>query len=147
VYGCFCNTLEENESYRLYHEMWHAYQFSIGVSNSFNSNGMNNEIEARYAQYLYISSLPEYKEGSKWEKRWSNEMGRKQVAKLADRIDSHGNLKTGQSGDSLNSYLINDVQGAIRQSNPEYSETNYPYNLGREGSENFKNLQELSKGC
>ena len=54
------------ESNRLFHEMWHAYQAYQETYSSYSSSTLNQEFESWYAQYLYVSKLPEYVPGSTW---------------------------------------------------------------------------------
>lgn len=62
-YNPSTNTIYLNnkkESNQLFHEMWHAYQFSKTNVKDFNNSTINYEIEAHYAQYLYLKKLKEY---------------------------------------------------------------------------------------
>jgi len=143
-YGTGGITLGGNESNRLFHEMWHAYESYQETYDTYKSNLLNLEIEARYAQYLYVSSLPEYA-GSSWEKVWTTNQGRKEIANLKDYIDSYGKLHSGKTESGLDSYLRNNVLPVFQNSGTSYASMNY--NTNRTGSNNFKNLQTLSKNC
>ncbi|GHT75913.1 hypothetical protein AGMMS50262_12710 [Bacteroidia bacterium] len=137
--------LKGTESNRLFHEMLHAYQAYNETNAAADiAASINNEIETRYAQYLYVSSQPEYS-GSTWEKEWTTKQGRKEIAKLSHRIDSHGKLKPGVTEDELNLYIVNDARSALQVPGSVYA--NDPYNYERIGTANFKNLNKLTKDC
>ena len=44
------------ESNLLFHEMWHAYQAYQETPSSYVNSLLNLDIEAHYAQYIYIYS-------------------------------------------------------------------------------------------
>ena len=136
------------ESNQLFHEMWHAYQAYQETQQSFKQSFLNQEMEAWYAQYLYVSSLPEYKQGSKWYELYNHtDLGRS-IRDLKDYINNKGKLLLGDY--QLNSYLDLGVQKAFREMKDEageYPYKNYPYDDDRTGSSNFTNLKNLSSNC
>ena len=136
------------ESNQLFHEMWHAYQAYQETQQSFKQSLLNQEMEAWYAQYLYVSSLPEYKQGSKWYELYNHtDLGRS-IRDLKDYINNKGKLLLGDY--QLNSYLDLGVQKAFREMKDEageYPYKNYPYDDDRTGSSNFTNLKNLSSNC
>ena len=69
-YGITLNM--EMESNQLFHEMMHAYRSYKETLNSYNESMINGEMEAWYAQYLYVKKLPEY-DGSKWETKYNSD--------------------------------------------------------------------------
>lgn len=131
------------ESNQLFHEMMHAYRSFQETTNSYNSSTLNGEFEAWYAQYLYTSSLPEYK-NSKWEKRDYSDEHRKAIKKLNSFIDKKGNLQPEKSSMDLEIEILEKVIPAFRET---YTEEKYPYDYTREAIDNFKNIKKLTEGC
>lgn len=132
------------ESNQLFHEMFHAYQaYQTNLEGYINSN-MNNEIEARYAQYLYTSRLSEYK-GSRWEERDDDDISRKVIKDLTDYIDEKGNLLPGVTDDALTAEIVGNTIPALREAG--YTEAKYPENDNINGIENFTNLHKLTVNC
>jgi hypothetical protein len=133
----------EAESNRLYHEMWHAYQSYYETTASFGTSTLNQEMEAWYVQYLYLSKLPEYKEGSKWHQWYrATELGMA-VQDLKEFVDSKGNLLQGEV--PLYGYLYNTLEPTFR--NNGYPLSGYSFDYNRDGGYNFRNLRRLSKDC
>jgi hypothetical protein len=131
------------ESNQLYHEMLHAYQAYQETETSYRNSIINIEIEAFYAQYLYLSKLPEYK-GSKWEKWYDQNPLFKSIKKLEDHIDRKGNLMPGVSSSSLDLYILNGPVAQFQQDN-SYKYEKYDYS--RSGLDSFKNIRTLTKNC
>lgn len=77
-----------------FHEMMHAYRAYQETTTSYKESTLNGEIEAWYAQYLYTSNLPEYKD-SKWEDRDNTAPRRRRIKSLTNYIDNKGNLLPG----------------------------------------------------
>ena len=131
------------ESNQLFHEMMHAYRSYQETTNGYNSSTLNGEFEAWYAQYLYTSSLPEYK-NSKWERRDNSDERRKVIKKLNSFIDKKGNLQPKKSSMDLEVEILEKVIPAFRET---YTEDKYPYDYTREAIDNFKNIKKLTEGC
>lgn len=132
------------ESNQLLHEMFHAYQAYQNTLAQYNNSLLNNEIEAHYAQYLYISRLPEYA-GSKWEKRDIRDVRRKSIKKLSEYIDKKGNLHPGITDDLLDIEITSRVIPAFRDAG--YTVSKYPLNENQNGIANFKTLNKLTINC
>ena len=134
------------ESNRLFHEMWHAYQAYQETASSFSGSTLNQEFESWYAQYLYISKLPEYKPGSTWY-AWYNQTDRGKAVRRFDRyVDKKGNLL--QSESAFWSYLYQlSLPGSDFRRGGYESTLQYQYNDSRTAAYNFRNLTNLSKGC
>lgn len=135
-------SLGKQESNQLFHEMVHAYQAYNETPTTFVQSRLNREIEAHYAQYLYVRKLPEY-EGSKWEEKYATSPRYESAANLKDYIDEKGILKVSESKYDL--YLLNTVIPTFRGNG--YPAKNYEFDYYREHTENFKNLYEISKDC
>lgn len=70
----------------LLHELMHIYQRFKNLN--FSSYYLNDEIEARYIQYLYLSSQKSYI-GSEWEANYNGEnKADLAIRRLEDYIDS-----------------------------------------------------------
>lgn len=139
------------ESNQLFHEIWHAYQSYQETETSFDSSMLNQEYEARYAQYIYIKRHPDFKFDSnakqkftKWESWYEYDDLCRSIRHLNKYIDDQGNLKKGVAAADLDSYLMNKLQTTFK-SNETYRV--YPYDHNRIGTQNFKNLKELTKNC
>ena len=134
------NSVESNV---LFHEMWHAYQAYQETQSSFTASLLNQEIEAHYAQYLYLSSLPEY-EGSKWEKEYKSTERLRGIKVITDYIGSKGNLNENADIDLFDTY-INHRLIPIFHSTKGYE--NYQYDANRNIVTNFSNIQTLTIDC
>lgn len=135
------------ESNHLFHEMWHAYQAYRENESSHARSMLNAEIEAWYAQYLYVSSLPDYTPGSPWHDLYIfNDLGR--LVKNMDKyVDKKGNLRV--TNPELDVYLAAVEQSFrnLEDENGDKPYKDYPYDDNRIGISNFKNLQQLSLNC
>lgn len=130
------------ESNQLMHEMMHAYQAYAETSDSYKGAVMNLEIEAHYAQYLYIRTLPEYP-GSKWEEGYKRNQRLRSIAGLTEYVDEKGQLLSGTTNSKLEDQMITTVLSSLKQEG--YS--TYPYNYDRIGVQNFKNLNKITINC
>lgn len=138
-------TLDMNmESNQLLHEMMHAYRAYKETANSYNGSMINGEIEAWYAQYLYVKKLPEYK-GSQWEKKYLSKSISKNIKQLGRYINDKGELLSGITESKLNNYISNQLV-PVFWNNSTYCEYSYDM-VGRTALDNFKNLKELMEGC
>jgi len=134
------------ESNRLFHEMWHAYQSYQETASSYPSSTLNHEFESWYAQYLYISRLPEYKIGSKWYDWYYHSKIGLAVQKFKTFIDAKGNLLQGES--AFKDYLDKlSLPGSDFRNGGYQSTLLYQYDGNRTAAYDFKNLTNLSKNC
>lgn len=132
------------ESNQLLHEMFHAYRAYQEDVMTYNSSILNGEIEAWYAQYLYTSKLPEYKD-SKWERRDNTDSRRIRIKNLTTFIDNKGYLRSGKSTDELEFYILNIIIPVFHQSH--YTAEKYPFDFGRSALNNFSNIKKLTTNC
>ena len=130
------------ESNQLFHEMMHAFQSYQETESSYKASLINKEIEARYAQYQYVKKLKEFP-GSKWEKQYTKTDVGMAIADLAESIDKKGNLQPGETDETL-FIRVHTAKNTI-QKIKDYSKVSF--NENKAGSETFKNLRTLSKGC
>jgi hypothetical protein len=133
----------EMESNQLFHELWHAYQAYYESASSFKTSPLNQDFEAWYAQYLYISKLPEYKEGSQWYRGYHLTNLGMAVLGLDEYINSRGNLLLGES--LLYNYLLGDLLPAFREDSEYRNQLIYRFDNNRTGAYNFRNLGYLIK--
>ncbi len=127
------------ENDQLFHEMWHAYQAYQETQDSYKNSLLNQEIETRYAHYLYLDAI-----GSKKWNEWGElDKSYKSISTLKDYITPKGNLRPGQSTLSLESHILNNTVPLLKQI-PAY---NTPFDFGNPGLGIFKNLRKLSKNC
>lgn len=131
------------ESNHLFHEMWHVYQAYGETTQSFRQSVLNLEVEAFYAQYLYVSILPEFN-GSKWENWYLNDPLMGSIQNIEDYVNPKGNLKPGKTNEALDLHILNGAKAAF-ETRDEYRGKTYDYN--RTGLNNFKNMKELTKNC
>ncbi|WP_291529413.1 hypothetical protein [Bacteroides sp. UBA939] len=147
-YSSFVNntiTLGEVESGQLFQELWHAYQYTGESDASWNKSFINQEIEANYAMYLYLSKQEGY-EGSKWERDWAGAARLDAVAGLKIYLDSKGNLLPDKTNTELD-FVVSSV-ASFFESSLGYDDPNiYKYDWERTGLDNFKNLRELTINC
>ena len=130
------------ESNHLFHEMFHAYQAYQETPETYSNSVINLEIEAHYAQYLYLKKLPEYP-GSKWSIEWAEEGRPTLTTSLEFYITHKGELIDDKDGTRLNVHL-NKLINAFKKDSV-YS--GYNYDGSRQGLSNFQTLQILTKGC
>jgi len=133
------------ESNVFFHEMWHAYQAYQESESAYMNSLVNQEIEAHYAQYLYLRKLPEYK-GSKWENYYAKDLRMGTIADLSDYINEKGNLHSGINVDVFNFHILS--VASIFETTKGYDDPNfYKYDETRSGLSNFSNLRTLTKDC
>lgn len=128
---------------QLLQELFHAYQSYREPLSSYTKALLNAEIEAHYAQYLYLSRKPNYK-GSSWEKRDEEDLRRKKIKDLEELIDEKGNLRQGVKEDSLNFEMLNGVIPTFRNVK---GYKNYTLDYDRTGLNNFNNIRKITINC
>lgn len=126
----------------LFHEMIHAYQVYNETYESYKEAKLNLEIEAYYAQYLYIMKKSEYDKYN-WGKSFKTNKRLRTIAYLNKYIDEKGALMSGKSAFDLESYILNYIRPAFNLST--YS--TYEYNYDRSALQNFKNLNKITINC
>lgn len=131
------------ESNHLFHEMWHAYQAYQEDASSFSGAMLNMEIEAHYAQYLYLKKLKEYG-GSKWEKEHTTDERLLAVAGVDDYLNAKGNLSSSIFNDLFELYTEFTLVPSFRKTS---GYQNYPYDINRTGLSYFSNLRVLTINC
>lgn len=131
------------ESNHLFHELFHAYQAYQETTETYRKSTINLEIEAHYAQYLYLKGLEEYP-NSKWEKGYKSKQRLIGIANLEDYIDGHGRLLSNIPNDIFDLYLSMPLKEVFVKDN-NYS--NYSYDNSRYGTSNFQNLQNITINC
>lgn len=133
------------ESNAFFHEMWHAYQAYHENESTYMNSLINQEIEAHYAQYLYLRKLPEYR-GSKWENYYDKDSRMGAIADLSDYINEKGNLYSGINVDVFNFHILS--VASIFETTEGYDDPSfYKYDDTRSGLSNFSNLRTLTKDC
>lgn len=137
-------SIKNMESNHLMHEMFHAFQAYQETTNTYVNAKLNLEIEAHYAQYLYVRKLPEYP-GSKWSSRYVTDKRHKRISLLETIILPNGLMVIGASDNELK-VEMDSVVRAFRKY-PAYSEDSCKYDVSRQGLSNFENLKELTKNC
>lgn len=138
------NLNNKMESNQLFHEMLHAYQSSKLSASDYNKSTINIEIEAHYAQYLYLSKLKEYG-GSKWEKDWTRHPRLSAIRDINKYVDKKGIIALQKSNEELD-YTLNKVASMFETH--DYIDTNvYKYNWNIKGINNFNSLREITKKC
>lgn len=132
------------ESDALFHEMWHAYQsFQERSESSYINAIINMEIEAHYAQYQYLQTLPEFTIGSKWQRMYVKDDRMMAIAEFDVYIDSKGNLLPRSTEDNLRKCINNAVEAF--KNDKAYEK--YLYDKDRSPISTFSNLRKLTKDC
>lgn len=130
------------ESNQLFHEMMHAYRAYQETTASYNASTLNGEIEAWYAQYLYVRKLPEYK-GSEWERRYEKKTVSRFIKLLEGYVNHKGKIQPDMTEFELETFILNQLIPAYRSIG-----YNYPYDdYNRTVMDNFKNLRKLTENC
>ena len=133
------------ESNVFFHEMWHAYQAYQESESAYMNSLINQEIEAHYAQYLYLRKLPEYK-GSKWENYYAKDLRMGAIKNLRDILMRKGNLHSGKNIEDFN-FIFYQLLQFLRQPRGMMIRSFYKYDETRSGLSNFSNLRTLTKDC
>lgn len=133
------------ESNAFFHEMWHAYQAYHDSESAYMNSLINQEIEAHYAQYLYLRKLSEYR-GSKWENYYAKDRRMGAIKGLEQYINEKGYLYPGTNVDVFNFHVLSIA--SIFETTPGYDDSSfYKYDDTRNGLSNFSNLRTLTKDC
>ena len=135
---------QEMKSNQLFHEMMHAYRAYNETASSYKSSTINGEIEAFYAQYLYISRLPEY-ENSEWEADYYTNPIKLRARILSDYLDNKGNLRNYTNYNKLKFAITNFA--VYLKTHGVYQDDKYKYDSSREILSNFNNLRNLTIDC
>ncbi len=146
-YDASSNTLKLDlsmESNQLFHELWHAFQALYLGLDVFSKSTLNQEVEAHYAQYLYVKKLPGYK-GSKWEDMYAKDPRLNTIKDLEDYIDKKGRLYPGITRDLFDFYFIYTV--GVLEEHGYGDKTIYKYDDSINDIDNFTILRELTKKC
>lgn len=133
------NHLESNV---FLHELIHLYQTLKESTSSFEGALLNREIEAHYAQYLFLKKQPI------WEEKYKdiynrNSRGRATLA-LEEYFDEHGRLKDESVSDMIEVIFSEQVIPSFRKTAPYKS---YPYDNSQSILQLFSNINILTKNC
>lgn len=117
---------------------------------TFVQSKLNEEIETWYAQYPYVSSLPEYTLGSPWCDLYNKTYLRELVfgIRIWTNISIRKAIRLLQT--LLSMFTLRWLNKSFRNLEGENGDKpykNYPYDDNRVGISNFKNLQQLSLNC
>ena len=132
------------ESNQLLHEMMHAYRAYNETFDSYKESTLNGEIEAYYAQYLYISRLPEYA-NSECEADYYTNPIKIRTRILGGYLDNRGNLRDNATYNKLK-HTITNIITFMKRTNV-YNKEQYKYDSSREILSNFNNLRTLTANC
>lgn len=101
---------------------------------------MNQEIEAHYAQYLFLQRSVEWTEQKK--KKYTDSQRLRATASLADYVNQQGHVTTSFL-DFFETYVSNNVIGAFRQEGYE----DYPFKEYSDITKIFPNIKLTTKNC
>jgi hypothetical protein len=130
------------ESNHLFHEMWHAYQAYQETVDSYKEALLNLEIEAHYAQYLYLKKLPEYANG-KWIRTYIKDPRHWQISEFDLYLEANDEFNF-YIEDSVLKILLQDIIDVFHGIE-EYK--NYKFDYNRMNLSTLRNLNVLTKGC
>ena len=120
--------------------MWHAYQAYQETTASYGNSLLNQEIEAHYVQFLYLSGLEEFnKPGNPWKQWYIADPRMKSIKYINQYIDDKGNLRSSD----LNTDLEEHMKTVIQSFNKDESYGDYKNDPNRNALETFKNLRKL----
>lgn len=132
--------LEELEANNLLHEMFHVFQTTQEHISSFRSSMMNKEIEAHYAQYLFLKRSVEWTKQKK--KKYTDSQRLRATTSLAKYINQQGYITTSDL-DFFNVYLSNNIVSSFRNEGYE----NYPFKEYPDITKVFPNIKLTTKNC
>jgi hypothetical protein len=130
------------ESNHLFHEMWHAYQAYQETVDSYKEALLNLEIEAHYAQYLYLKKLPEYANG-KWIRTYIKDPRHWRISEFDLYLEANDEFNF-YIEDSVLKILLQDIIDVFHGIE-EYK--NYKFDYNRMNLSTLRNLNVLTKGC
>ncbi len=130
------------ESNHLFHEMWHAYQAYQETTSSYINAQLNLEIEAHYAQYLYLINRYKFY-GSRKHKVYVDDDRHRSIAELYWYVTSKGELRDGFTLDIVNGHVEYIVD--YFHETEDYDSCKFDKN--RMGLSIFENLNVLTKDC
>ena len=84
--------LEELEANNLLHEMFHVFQTTQEPISSFKSSMMNREIEAHYAQYLFLQRSAEWTD--KKQDKYAKSQRLRATTSLTKYVNQQGHVTT-----------------------------------------------------
>lgn len=128
------------ESNVMMHELFHAYQATRETAASFKGALMNREIEAHYAQYLYLQRSVEWTDEKK--DKYSKNQRLRAAASLDTYVDDHGNLVESNK-ELFDCYLSENVVSSFRKDGYE----DYSFNENEDLPFTFSNIKALTKNC
>ena len=132
--------LEELEANNLLHEMFHVFQTAQESISSFKSSMMNREIEAHYAQYLFLQRSVEWTEQK--QRQYTESQRLRATASLGEYVNQQGHVKTSFL-DFFETYVSNNVVNAFRKEGYE----DYPFKEYSDITNIFPNIKLTTKNC
>ena len=129
-----------------FHELFHsrqAFQETLETWGTVDNNHLLNlEMEARYAQYLFLRQTSWFA-GSAVERAWRNDPSRESIMELTNYLSNQGNLLPGAAAD-LNTHITNRIMpalGAVR------GHEQLRFDPSRVGIVNFNRIRGLTINC
>ena len=132
--------LEELEANNLLHEMFHVFQTTQEPISSFKSSMMNREIEAHYAQYLFLRRSVEWTD--KKQDKYAKSQRLRATTSLTKYVNQQGHVTTSFL-DIFETYISNNVVNAFRQEGYD----NYPFKEYSDITNIFPNIKLTTKNC
>ena len=135
--------LEELESNKLLHEMFHVLQTTQESTSSFQKAMMNREIEAHYAQYLYLQRSAEWTEKNK--KKYSDSQRLRATVSLKKYINELGNVTVSKPEELefFKFYLSYNIVSSFQQEGYK----DYPFEKYPDISNIFPTIKSVTKNC
>ena len=128
----------EAQSFHLLYEMVLAYRYTIYSTELYNSTLLNGEIEALFAQCVYISRLSRFK-NSIWERKYVSGMIYEEIKKITDVLDDNGQLKSGKNA----SDVVQAINKVVNSMSNSIKYSIYSFDSSRNGLENFNIVRTL----
>ncbi|MEY8684667.1 hypothetical protein AB9N12_00510 [Bacteroides sp. AN502(2024)] len=137
---------KDMNSNELFHEIMHAYQRQKDKSlEDFSNATINHEIEAHYAQYLYLKKDTAEYNISNWKLGVKGRNKRiLHITHLEDYIDNKGNLLPETFIDLLDTHIEYNLIPTFKT---DKNYKNYIYNKNYNSLANFENLRNITKDC
>ena len=132
--------MEDLEANNLLHEMFHVFQTTQEPISSFKSSMMNREIEAHYAQYLFLQRSAEWTD--KKQDKYAKSQRLRATTSLTKYVNQQGHVTTSFL-DIFETYISNNVVNAFRQEGYD----NYPFKEYSDITNIFPNIKLTTKNC
>ncbi|MCC8018242.1 MAG: hypothetical protein LIO85_00470 [Rikenellaceae bacterium] len=132
-------TLNKWDHSYLFHEMFHAYQFSRTNSADWGGRQLNNEVEAHAAEYLYLRRKGLLETNGAYYSIYRNSIGGQAASMIISMLDNSGNRLSIYSASEIQQGYLDSAD--LLKNQGGYSQ--YPFNNTLSGLDALNLLQSI----